>query len=66
MKVKSAAATDVAALCVAGIAAAGSSARVGNPPAALDAKPAHGFIPSRHAGAAARARVSQLIWHNGR
>ena len=65
MKVKSAAATVVAALCVAGIAAAGSSARVGNAPAALDAKPAHGFIPSRHANAAARARVSQLIWHNG-
>jgi len=62
---KSAAATVVAALCVAGIAAAGSSARVGNAPAALDAKPAHGFIPSRHANAAARARVSQLIWHNG-
>ncbi len=53
MKVKSAAATDVAALCVAGIAAAGSSAKVGNLPAALDAKPAHGFILSRHAGAAA-------------
>jgi len=65
VKVKSAAATVVAALCVAGIAAAGSSARVGNAPAALDAKPAHGFIPSRHANAAARARVSQLIWHNG-
>ena len=65
MKVKSGAATVVAALCVAGIAAAGSSARVGNAPAALDAKPAHGFIPSRHANAAARARVSQLIWHNG-
>lgn len=65
MKVKSAAATVVAALCVAGIAAAGSSARVGNAPAALDAKPAHGFIPSRHANASARARVSQLIWHNG-
>ena len=65
MKVKSAAATVVAALCVAGIAAAGSSARVGNAPAALDAKPAHGFIPSRHANAAARARISQLIWHNG-
>ena len=65
MKVKSAAATVVAALCVAGIAVAGSSARVGNAPAALDAKPAHGFIPSRHANAAARARVSQLIWHNG-
>jgi hypothetical protein len=65
VKVKSAAATVVAALCVAGIAAAGSSARVGNAPAALDAKPAHGFIPSRHANASARARVSQLIWHNG-
>jgi len=65
VKVKSAAATVVAALCVAGIAAAGSSARVGNAPAALDAKPAHGFIPSRHANAAARARISQLIWHNG-
>lgn len=65
MKVKSAAATVVAALCVAGIAAAASSARVGNPPAALDAKPAHGFVPSRNASRAARTRVLQLVWHNG-
>jgi hypothetical protein len=65
VKVKSAAATVVAALCVAGIAAAASSARVGNPPAALDAKPAHGFVPSRNASRAARNRVLQLVWHNG-
>jgi hypothetical protein len=65
VKVKSAAATVVAALCVAGIAAAASSARVGNPPAALDAKPAHGFVPSRNASRAARTRVLQLLWHNG-
>jgi hypothetical protein len=65
VKVKSAAATVVAALCVAGIAAAASSARVGNPPAALDAKPAHGFVPSRNASRAARTRVLQLVWHNG-
>jgi hypothetical protein len=65
VKVKSAAATIVAALCVAGIVAAASSARVGNPPAALDAKPAHGFVPSRNASRAARTRVLQLVWHNG-
>jgi hypothetical protein len=65
VKVKSVAATVVAAVCVAGIAAAASSARVGNPPATLDAKPAHGFVPSRNASRAARTRVSQLVWHNG-
>lgn len=65
MRGKFAAAVVVAALCVAGIAAAGSSARVGSRPASLDAKPAHGFIPSRNASKAARTRVLQLLWHNG-
>jgi hypothetical protein len=62
---KSVAATVVAVLCVAGIVAAGSSARVGSQPAALDAKPAHGFIPSRHASKARPSRVRQLSWHGG-
>jgi hypothetical protein len=65
VKVKSVAAVVAAAACVAGIAAATSSARVGNPPAALDAKPAHGFIPSKHASRAPRSRVLQLAWHGG-
>jgi hypothetical protein len=62
---KSVAASVVAALFVAGIVAAGGSARVGSQPAALDAKPAHGFVPSRNASKAARSRVRQLLWHNG-
>jgi hypothetical protein len=65
VKVKSVAATVVAALCVAGIVAAASSARVGNQPAALDAKPAHGFVPSRAAKPAGARRTSQLLWNGG-
>jgi hypothetical protein len=62
---KSVAATVVAALCVAGIVAVGSSARVGSQPAALDAKPAHGFVPSRQASKARPSRVRQMSWHGG-
>jgi hypothetical protein len=60
-----AAATVVAALLVASIVAAAGSARVATKAAKLEAKPAHGFIPSRHAKAKLARRVSQLTWHNG-
>jgi hypothetical protein len=59
------AASVVAALCVAGIVAAGSSARVGNVPDALDAQPAHGFVPSRNANAGGGSHYFALQWHNG-
>lgn len=65
MKVKSVAATVVAALCVAGVVAAGSSARVVHGATALEAKPAHGFVPSRAANHAKVRRTSQLLWSGG-
>ncbi|MDX6507644.1 MAG: hypothetical protein QOG06_2288 [Gaiellaceae bacterium] len=56
----------VAALGVASVVAAGSSARVLRGPATLDAKPAHGFVPARHAKSQAGTRhVSLLTWHSG-
>ncbi|HSC50910.1 MAG TPA: hypothetical protein VLD16_11660 [Gaiellaceae bacterium] len=65
MKVKSAAAMVVAALCVAGVVAAASSARVAQGPAALEAKPAHGFVPSRAANHAKARHISQLLRSGG-
>jgi hypothetical protein len=65
VKGKSVAATIAAALCVAGIVAAGSSARVGSVPDGLDAQPAHGFVPSRNANARVHSHYFALLWHNG-
>jgi hypothetical protein len=62
---KFAAAAVVAALCVAGIAAAGSSARVGIGAEVLDAQPAHGFVPSRYAKPGGGSHYFALQWHNG-
>jgi hypothetical protein len=62
---KSVAAAVAAALCVAGIAAAGSSARVGSVADALDAQPAHGFVPARNAKPGGGSHYFALQWHNG-
>jgi hypothetical protein len=65
VKGKSIAASVAAALCVAGIVAAGSSARVGSNRDSLDAQSAHGFVPARNAKPAARSHYFALLWHNG-
>jgi hypothetical protein len=65
VRVKWLATAVVAASCVAFVAAGAGSARVGTAPAALDAKPAHGFVPSRNANRARPTHVLQLLWHNG-
>ena len=65
MRVKWLATAVVAVSCVAFVAAGAGSARVETAPAALDAKPAHGFVPSRNASRARPTHVLQLLWHNG-
>jgi len=65
VRVKWLATAVVAVSCVAFVAAGAGSARVGTAPAALDAKPAHGFVPSRNASRARPTHVLQLLWHNG-
>ncbi len=65
MRGKSVAATVVVALFVAGIVAAGSSARAGGDRDSLDAQSAHGFVPARNAQAAKRSHYFALLWHNG-
>jgi hypothetical protein len=65
VRVKWLATAVVAVSCVAFVAAGAGSARVETAPAALDAKPAHGFVPSRNASRARPTHVLQLLWHNG-